>query len=107
MRLLSLPDVAAFLLAAALVPRPGTAADATHPLDPAAPAGVVPTDNVFEGFVPLLGRENPVPSFASETTASDAPAVEGEAPPPAAMPMDHGAMDHSAMGHGAPQARVP
>jgi hypothetical protein len=106
MRLLSLPGIGAFLFAAALVPRPGMTADAIHPLDPAAPAGVVRTRNVFEGFVPLLGRESPAPSFAVEEEAADAVAAEAEAAPPASMPVDHGGMDHGAMGHGAPQAGV-
>src|SRR5688572_22012482 len=93
----------ALLMATALVLQAGAAAEAAHPLDPAAPAGVVPTRNIFENAVPLLSRENPAPSFVSEGEATaDAPA---EAPPAEeGKPMDHGDMDHSAMGHGTPQA---
>ena len=96
MRSQSRPIVGVLLLAAALVPLPGAAADATHPLDPAASAGVVPTRNVFENAVPLLNRESPAPSFFGEAAAG----ASTEAPaPPESEPMDHGAM-----GHGAPQA---
>jgi hypothetical protein len=103
MRSLSRPRIGVLLLAAALVPQAGAAASAAHPLDPAAPAGVVPTQNIFENAVPLLNRESPVPSFVVDGPATaDAPA---EAPPAEeGKPMDHGGMDHGAMGHGAPQA---
>lgn len=105
MRLLPRFSVGALLLATALVPRPGAAADAIHPLDPAAPAGVVPTQNTFEGLVPLLDRESPVPSFAGEAADASLSAEEEAAAPD--MPMDHGVMDQSAMGHGAPPAEAP
>jgi hypothetical protein len=95
------PGVGALLLAAALVPLPSRAADTGHPLDPAAEAGVVSTVNVFDGLIPLLNRDAPVPSFA-ESTAPPPPAAAGSAPGP--MPMDHGAMNHDAMGRGASQA---
>lgn len=85
----------AVLLAAALMPSGEAAADAAHPLDPTAPAGAVVTKNSFEGFVPLLSRENPAPSFTkSETSApSEEGSVSGQTTP----------MDHSGMAHGAPQ----
>ena len=105
MRLLSPVRIAALLLAAALVPRPGAAADATHPLDPAAPAGVVPTQNTFEALVPLLDRDSPVPSFAGE--AEPPSSAEDEVPPPEDIPMNHGGMDHGAMGQAVPLAEVP
>ena len=78
---------------------PGAAADAVHPLDPAAPAGVVSTRNFFENAVPLLSRESPLPSFAegeqtTGTPAQAAPSQENE-------PMGHGGMDH-----GAPPAKA-
>jgi hypothetical protein len=102
MRSLSRP-VGALLLFAALVPQPGAAAGAVHPLDPAASAGVVPTQNIFENAVPLLSRENPVPSFIGKgEVATGAPA---EAPPAKeSKPMDHSVMDHGAVGHSTPQA---
>lgn len=105
MRLLSRSRVAALLLAAALVPRPGAAADATHPLDPAAPAGIVPTQNTFETLVPLLDRDSPVPSFAGEADISSS--AEEEVPRPKGMSMDHGGMDHGTVGHGVPLAEAP
>lgn len=66
MRLLSRVCAGAFLVAVAVMPRPGMAAGATHPLDPAASAGPVPTQNIFERVVPLLDRDTPNPSFADE-----------------------------------------
>lgn len=105
MHLLSPVHVAALLLAVALLPRPGAAADTIHPLDPAAPAGVVPTQNSFESLVPLLDRDSPVPSFAGELEGSSS--VEEETLPSGVMPMDHGGMDHGAMGQGAPLAGAP
>jgi hypothetical protein len=96
------PGVGALLLAAALVPLPSRAADTGHPLDPAAKAGVVSTVNVFDGLIPLLDRDAPVPSFAEDGPAPSPPAAAGSAP--GQMPMDHGAMNHDAMGHGASQA---
>jgi hypothetical protein len=105
MRLLPRLRVGAFLLVTALVPRPGAAADAAHPLDPAAPAGVVPTQNMFEDLVPLLDRDSPVPSFAGEA-ADASPSADEEAAPPEDTPMDQGGMDHGAMGHGAPPAEA-
>ena len=100
MRSLSRPIVGVLFLAV-LAPLPGAAADAVHPLDPAASAGVVSTRNIFENAVPLLSRESPQPSFATEPmdTAGASPAQES-------APMNHGGMDHSAMGHGAPQAEA-
>jgi hypothetical protein len=107
MRLLSRFGAGTLLVAAALVPWPEAAAADLHPLDPAAPAGVVPTQNTFEALVPLLDRESPAPSFAGEegetSLEEETPA---EVPPPADMPMNHGGMDHSAMGHGAPVAEA-
>jgi hypothetical protein len=94
MRSLTRPAVGVLFLAA-LAPLPGAAADVVHPLDPAAPAGVMPTRNFFENAVPLLSRENPQPSFAGEgeqTTGApaEAPLVQEN------EPMGHGGMDHSA-----------
>jgi hypothetical protein len=117
MRLLSRPDVGALVLAAVLVPRPGTAADALHPLDPAAKAGSIPTENIFDGYVPLLDRDEPLPSFVPDDASAQEGSAEAE-PAPDGMPMDHdgmdhggmapgsmdhGAMDHGAMGHGTSQ----
>ena len=82
MRLLSRVCAGAFLVAVALVPRPGIPAGATHPLDPAAPAGPVPTQNIFERVVPLLDRDTPDPSFTDE---SDQPEALGSAPLAEAM----------------------
>lgn len=106
MRLLSRLSAGALLLAAALVPRPDAAAAEPHPLDPAAPAGVVPTQDPFEALVPLLERESPVPSFIGE--APDATEQgSGEGAPVDLTgadrdTMSRGTMDHGAMGHGAP-----
>jgi hypothetical protein len=105
MRLLSRFGVGSLLFAAVLAPQLEAAAADLHPLDPAAPAGVVPTPDTFEGLAPLLDRESPVPSFAGEADASSA--VDDEAPPPTDTPMNHGGMDHGAMGHGAPIAEAP
>lgn len=105
MHLLSPMRVAALLLAVALLPRPGAAADAIHPLDPAAPAGVVPTQNTFENLVPLLDRDSPVPSFAGEPEASSS--AEEELQPPEDIPMNHGGMEHGAMGRAVPLAEAP
>ena len=105
MHLLSRFGAGTLLAVAALVPWPEVSAADLHPLDPAAPAGVLPTQNTFEGLVPLLDRDSPVPSFAGE---ADVPSsAEEETPPPADIPMDHGGMDHGAMGHGAPVAEAP
>jgi hypothetical protein len=108
MRLLSRFGVGSLLVAAALAPQPEAVGADLHPLDPSAPAGVVPTQNTLEGLVPLLDRESPAPSFAGEegetSLEEETPA---EAPPPADMPMNHGGMDHGAMGHGAPVAEAP
>ena len=102
MRSLSRP-LGALLLVTLLVPQAGAAADAAHPLDPAAPAGVVATRNLFENAVPLLNRESPLPSFVGEGEA--AAVAPAEAPPAEeGEPLDHDGMDHDAMGHGAPQA---
>jgi hypothetical protein len=91
MQLLSRLGISAFLVAVAVLPRPGMAADPIHPLDPAAPSGPVPTQNVFQGHVPLLDRDSPAPSFTDE---GDQPEAEEPARLPEAM--DHGAMDHGA-----------
>jgi hypothetical protein len=91
MRLPSRSRVGALLLAAAVLPRPGAFAADLHPLDPATPAGVVPTQDVFEALVPLLNRESPVPSFVAEPPETD---VDD------AVPVDHGGTDHDAMAHG-------
>ncbi len=101
MRSLSRPIVGV-LFFAVLAPLPGAAADAVHPLDPAASAGVVSTRNIFENAVPLLSRESPQPSFATETMGAPADASATQK----SEPMNHGGMDHSAMGHGAPQAEA-
>lgn len=104
-------QVGALLLAAALLPRPEAAAVDAHPLDPAAPAGVVPTQDPFEALVPLLERESPVPSFVDEAPgATEESSDEG-------APMDltetdrgtgsPGSMDHGEMDHGAPVAGEP
>ena len=100
MRLLGHFGAGVLLLAAALLPRPGNAADATHPLDPGAAAGSIPTQNAFGGYIPLLDRDEPVPSFAADQARASGSAEAESAP--AAMPMDHGTMDHGAMGHGNP-----
>ena len=73
MRCLLRLGAGAFLLAAAVLLRPASAADDTHPLDPDATPGVLPTDDPFQGYVPLLDRDAPAPSFVT------APAVDGEA----------------------------
>lgn len=102
MRSLSRPAIGVLFLVA-LSPLPAASADTVHPLDPAAPAGVVPTRNFFENAVPLLNRESPLPSFAVEGgQTTDAPAEA--APAQASEPVAHGAMDHGSMGHGAPPA---
>ena len=75
-----------------------------HPLDPAAPAGVVPTHNFFENAVPLLNRESPVPSFVANGQGATVDAPAEVLPTEEGKPMDHGGMDHGAMGRGAPQA---
>ena len=105
MRFLSPVRIAALLLAAALTPQPGAAADAIHPLDPAAPAGVVPTQNTFENLVPLLDRDSPVPSFVGEAESSSS--AEGGSLPPEDIPMDPGGMEHGAVGHAVPLAEAP
>lgn len=103
MRLPRRSHVAALLLAAAFLPRPGASAADLHPLDPAAPAGVPPTHDNFEALVPLVDRESPVPSFAGE-----APSAAAEGGDPADdMPVDLTGMDHGATGHGAPAAEAP
>ncbi len=104
MRSLSRPALGVLLLAT-FAPLPGAASDAGHPLDPAAPIGLVPTRNIFEDAVPLLSRESALPSFLTggEETANS----PAEPPPmPAREPMDHGHMDHGHMDHGTPQAAV-
>jgi hypothetical protein len=85
------------LLASVLGPEPGAAAGATHPLDPAGSAGVMPTRNIFEDAVPLLNRESPQPSFVGDEEAASTPAEA--TPAPEGTPTHHGAM-----GHGTPQA---
>jgi hypothetical protein len=108
MRLLLRFGAGTLLLAAALVPQPEVAAAELHPLDPAAPAGVVSPQNTFENLVPLLDRESPAPSFVE-----GAPEVSSEEEePPTPMPvdhdtMDHGATDHRTMSHGVPMAEAP
>ncbi|HET6518959.1 MAG TPA: hypothetical protein VFG47_03955 [Geminicoccaceae bacterium] len=69
MRILLRLGAGAFLLAAAVMLRPAGAADATHPLDPNASPGVLPTGDPFLGHVPLLDREAPAPSFAAAPAA--------------------------------------
>jgi hypothetical protein len=86
------------LFLAALAPLPGAAADAVHPLNPAASAGVVSTRNIFEDAVPLLNRENPLPSFTAEGEETMG------APADASPPQESESMNHDARGHGTPQA---
>jgi hypothetical protein len=95
MRLLSHLGVGAFLVAAVILPRSGTTADAAHPLDPVASSGSVPTQNIFDGHVQLLDRDVPAPSFVEDPGAT----AGGLAP--MTEPMEHGSMDHDAMDHGA------
>lgn len=95
MSLLLRSRVGALLLAAVILPRPEAVAAELHPLDPAAPAGAVPTQNAFEALVPLLDRDSPLPSFAGDV--SDAATEES---PSRDMPVDLTDMDHGAMGHG-------
>lgn len=76
------------LLVAVLMPRPGAAAGVTHPLDPSAKPAGVPTANVFDAYVPLLDRDEPVPSFAEGGADASPPApVEAE---PDAVPTPRG-----------------
>jgi hypothetical protein len=63
--------VGAMLITAALLPRSGNTADAAHPLESGAIPGVLATENPFDGHVPLLNREDPAPSFASEEAAEE------------------------------------
>lgn len=107
MRSLSRSGAGTLFLAAIFIPWSEVAATELHPLDPAAPAGVVATQNAFETFVPLLDRESPTPSFAGEEAETSLEEAPEEAPPFADMPMNHSGMDHSAMGHGAPAAEAP
>jgi hypothetical protein len=88
------------LFLVALSPLPGGAAEARHPLDPAAPAGVMPTRNFFENAVPLLSRENPQPSFAGEGAQTTG------APAEAPLAQENEPMGHGGTDHGAPQAEA-
>ena len=109
MRRLLRPGLGALLLllAAAVSPRPGSAADATHPLDPEATPGVLPVDDPFAGHVPMLDREAPAPSFvtapaadAADRAAADTGAMRAE---PAAGHAGHA----GGMVHGARHATAP
>ncbi len=97
------PPAARLLLTAAGVlagaASPSWAAGVANPLDPAGPPGAVPTENIFEGRVPLLDREAPAPSFAGEAEAPPAESDGAEAPPAAS---DDGGHDHAR--HGALRA---
>ena len=84
-------------VAAVLLPWPA-AADDVHPRDPAAPAGAVPTDDLFQALVPLVTRDSPQPSFVpGQPVEPPDPATTTEASP--AVSADPGAIDHAAMGH--------
>jgi hypothetical protein len=99
MRSLSRPAIGVLFLMA-LPPLPATSADAVHPLDPAAPAGVVSTRNFFENAVPLLSRESPLPSFVPEGEQTTG------APAEAAPTQENEPMGHGGIGHGTPQAEA-
>ena len=87
-------------VAAVLLPWPA-AADGMHPLDPAAPAGAVPTDDLFQALVPLVNRDSPQPSFVPDQAVQPPdPTATSRVVPDAAA--DPGAMDHAAMGHAMP-----
>ena len=94
------------LLATAVMLRPADAADATHPLDPNASPGVLPTGDPFRNHVPLLDREAPAPSFAAAPAAApdEGASVADRGEEPEAMPaMRHVVMhggDHAATGGG-------
>ena len=84
-------------VATVLLPWPA-AADDVHPLDPTAPAGAVPTDDLFQALVPLVNRDSPQPSFVpGQPVEPPDPATTTEASP--AVSADPGAIDHAAMGH--------
>lgn len=102
MRLPSRFGAGTLLVAAAVMPWSAALAADLHPLDPAAPAGVVPAPSTFEQVVPLLDRESPEPSFVNDTAGASTAAVE-----PPSMPSDRAGMDHDAMGHAAPAAEAP
>ena len=76
MRRLLCPGVGALLLAVAVLPRPGSAADAIHPLDPGAAPGVLAVDDPFADHVPLLDRGDPAPSFATAPAGDGVPRIE-------------------------------
>lgn len=84
-------------VAAVLLPWPA-AADGMHPLDPAAPAGAVPTDDLFQALVPLVNRDSPQPSFIPDQPVEPPDATTTTKASPAAA-ADPGALDHAAMGH--------
>lgn len=94
------------LLATAVMLRPADAADATHPLDPNASPGVLPTGDPFRNHVPLLDREAPAPSFAAAPAAApdEGASVADRGEEPEAMPaMRHVVMhggDHAATSGG-------
>ena len=77
----------AIILAAVASPLPAIAADARHPLDPAAASPRLELPHSFEVHVPLLDRDAPRPSFVNGPTAEPAAAAESPAATP--MPMDH------------------
>ena len=99
MRRLLCPGVGALLLAAAVLPRPGSAADATHPLDPGAAPGVLAVDDPFADHVPLLDRGDPAPSFATAPATGNDRSAAGDGAPRVEPAMDHGG--HAGMVHGA------
>jgi hypothetical protein len=94
------------LLATSVMLRPADAADATHPLDPNASPGVMPTGDPFRNHVPLLDREAPAPSFAAAPAAApdEGASVADRGEEPEAMPaMRHVVMhggDHAATSGG-------
>ena len=100
------------LLATAVMLRPADAADATHPLDPNASPGVLPTGDPFRNHVPLLDREAPAPSFAAAPAAApdEGASVADRGEEPEAMPAmrlvvmhggDHAATSGGGTTHGA------
>ena len=88
--------VALLVMIAALLPWP-TRADDVHPLDPAAPAGAVPTEDLFQALVPLVNRDSPQPSFVPEQTVEPPDSTSATNASPGAA--GSGAIDHAAMGH--------
>ena len=107
MRTLLRLGAGALLLATAVMLRPADAADATHPLDPNASPGVLPTGDPFRSHIPLLDRGAPAPSFAAAPAAApdEGASVADRGEEPEGMPaMRHVVMqggDHAATSGGA------